>query len=1049
MKLLIVHIGDIHVRTASDPVLAYPEVIAESIKDIDGSIDAVFVCVTGDLTWEGLEDQYYHSWSFLSALQDSLGKSISFSPSFGSPVHLVVVPGNHDCDFQQNSPARDVLLDYLQREKPSVLDDSVAEVLLRPQSAFFDFRDSFTPDNLVSSSQGSSLSRLFWQHRFVFGEEAIRFCCINSAFCSSIHERQGSLLFPVSLLPSANGLDFDESMVVTMQHHSLIRFEADNSRELKNAITGFSDVSLVGHEHASSYSRTEDRFGGRQIFVDGAALQSSVRGTSFKSSFNLLLLDTSEHREKFAQLTFSEGRYMVENAGIYRGEDGLGLRWRPYSFSRRNSKYYRLSESMMTFLDDPGLDLKKANARRLSLSEVYVYPSLLEHHYDNTTIRNTIGANQLIDSWGSSTTKVIVTGDSVSGKTALAKMLFKAAHRKGYLPVFLSGSERMPSDDRIIGYLEKKYLEQYLDIAPGDCRKTEKSKRFVILDDCDRLCLSEPKHKRIIQRLEEYSQNVLLVAGTLSMEFDDLVNPRGGKLSTRYQHFNIQVFNLVLRNRLIEKWLQMDSAQYDAQKLATELRSINRIIDVLFGKNFVPAYPFYLLSLLQAREDGGAIDTRASTNGYYYELFIKSALAVGRKKAEYDIMVTYLAEMAYFMYGRKQRSIGKREYEVFHEEYIEKTDLRISKEKYLEILMDKNILKVEEGEYRFKYEYQYYYFVARKLADDIRSEETRRIVHQLASAIYVEENSDILLFLAHLSNEEFIVDEMLSAGNGCFRENREATLEDDVAFLNQIDPRIAEYALEEMDAKEAREEHLATKDAEKERREQKDDIVSALVEKGDRNNPLVLLAEGMRTLQLIGQIMKNFPGKLSAERKLQVGRTAYNLGLRILGYLIELFERNKKELLTESMDMIINAHPRTQKDRLKRQAVEWYVGMARLVCYSMIKNTANAVGLSELEITYRKLLEQAPNVSVELINQAIEIDHITGLKTARIVELAEKYTDNPTALSVLQGMVLNYVILMPGDYRNKMQICDKLGIKYSRMRLREVSTKKLVEKIEE
>jgi len=401
------------------------------------------------------------------------------------------------------------------------------------------------------------------------------------------------------------------------------------------------------------------------------------------------------------------------------------------------------------------------------------------------------------------------------------------------------------------------------------------------------------------------------------------------------------------------------------------------------------------------------------------------------------------------MYGRKQRSIGKREYEVFHEEYIEKTDLRISKEKYLEILMDKNILKVEEGEYRFKYEYQYYYFVARKLADDIRSEETRRIVHQLASAIYVEENSDILLFLAHLSNEEFIVDEMLSAGNGCFRENREATLEDDVAFLNQIDPRIAEYALEEMDAKEAREEHLATKDAEKERREQKDDIVSALVEKGDRNNPLVLLAEGMRTLQLIGQIMKNFPGKLSAERKLQVGRTAYNLGLRILGYLIELFERNKKELLTESMDMIINAHPRTQKDRLKRQAVEWYVGMARLVCYSMIKNTANAVGLSELEITYRKLLEQAPNVSVELINQAIEIDHITGLKTARIVELAEKYTDNPTALSVLQGMVLNYVILMPGDYRNKMQICDKLGIKYSRMRLREVSTKKLVEKIEE
>ena len=54
----------------------------------------VFVIVSGDIAYSGKADQYSLATTFLSAISDCIKKQVDI------PLSFIVVPGNHDCDFE-------------------------------------------------------------------------------------------------------------------------------------------------------------------------------------------------------------------------------------------------------------------------------------------------------------------------------------------------------------------------------------------------------------------------------------------------------------------------------------------------------------------------------------------------------------------------------------------------------------------------------------------------------------------------------------------------------------------------------------------------------------------------------------------------------------------------------------------------------------------------------------------------------------------------------------------------------------------------------------
>ena len=73
-----------------------------------------------------------------------------------------------------------------------------------------------------------------------------------------------------------------------------------------------------------------------------------------------------------------------------------------------------------------------------------------------------------------------------------------------------------------------------------------------------------------------------------------------------------------------------------------QLHSTTDTLDTLIGKNYVPSYPVYVLAVLQALDTATPIDIAASTHGYFYELFIRTTLARGRDRKDFDIIASYL-----------------------------------------------------------------------------------------------------------------------------------------------------------------------------------------------------------------------------------------------------------------------------------------------------------------------------------------------------------------------------------------------------------------------
>ena len=64
------------------------------------------------------------------------------------------------------------------------------------------------------------------------------------------------------------------------------------------------------------------------------------------------------------------------------------------------------------------------------------------------------------------------------------------------------------------------------------------------------------------------------------------------------------------------------------------------------------------------------------------------------------------------------------------------------------------------------------------------------------------------------------------------------------------------------------------------------------------------LVIGVRYLTLMGQILRNFPGSLKADTKLELAFESYSLGRRILSPVFSLAERDSDSLIKEESEVL-------------------------------------------------------------------------------------------------------------------------------------------------
>jgi len=331
----------------------------------------------------------------------------------------------------------------------------------------------------------------------------------------------------------------------------------------------------------------------------------------------------------------------------------------------------KITEEFGNFLRNAEmLTMAHPRKERVFLEDIFVYPQLDKYDYlrePEEKVNTEELLRNILDY-----PKIVIAGESQSGKTTLCKMIFKELRRRNFIPVYISDGKnryRGNIENKIIDSLRKQYNMKNIDL-----NEIEKERIIPILDDFH-LAKNKEKH---INDLSRYPRCVLIV--------DDIfcLNVKDEKLIGDFIYFRIRELKPSLRYELVKKWVSLkDMGIIDYYKeIDKKTELINSILGKIIGKGIMPAYPFFILSAVVTYETPAIpLDQEITSQGYCYQAFIYFYLRKqGVRNDEIDIYVNFLTELAFYIYKQRKYDLSPEDFNSFMKTYKEKYTLPINQE---------------------------------------------------------------------------------------------------------------------------------------------------------------------------------------------------------------------------------------------------------------------------------------------------------------------------------------------------------------------------------
>ena len=119
MKISILHLSDIHLKKETNSIFNKKEQLFNAIKNTIYDSTHLFIAITGDIAFSGLSEEYEIASELLLFLKSSLTK---YQPE--CPIDFIIIPGNHDCDFSNESTVRDIVISEIIKD-PNKINEEI------------------------------------------------------------------------------------------------------------------------------------------------------------------------------------------------------------------------------------------------------------------------------------------------------------------------------------------------------------------------------------------------------------------------------------------------------------------------------------------------------------------------------------------------------------------------------------------------------------------------------------------------------------------------------------------------------------------------------------------------------------------------------------------------------------------------------------------------------------------------------------------------------------------------------------------------------------
>lgn len=1001
-KLAILHLSDLHINKDNIQwLLKRTEQIVNAVRTDFIECNKIVIVVTGDIADAGSEEQYGYAKTFFRTLLRAFVEKGLRNTILENKI--ICVPGNHDCNFEKENVARTMLFSGMRNNVEGV-EKTVYDAISSVQGEF----RSFACEIMIDKNFTLPLN---YNIPIAVGDKTVLFRLYNTAWMSVKKEQLNSILMPMQMIPEEH---IDANMVISMFHHhyAWITTACDNNKNrFRKYIMSTSNIVLCGHEHTPRSPKIKDNFERETISeFEGGALCNDRQGSQRTSAFNTFLHDLNTFECKVCSYVYSKGLYNPIKADI------INLN------RERKTDEFRHDSDYLKSLKKMSIPIHNSENVKMTLDEFFVYPDL-----ERMNTRQIKVDEDFIDSSSLLNDRqyrfVMLEGDDQSGKTSLLNMYYLRFVDLYKYPVLVKGKHII--NDNIDKVIASAFAEQYKDENGEKYRQYDKEHKIILVDNFDECQLNDTNKKRVINLLlERFSKVVITTKENENVSSSYFLMEKKDTLLAR-----IKPLGHVKRNELIKRFYltyNTNAFTLQQQALLEQVKAGFDLVQNFLGKEYIPSYPIYILSILLSNSKIQGCSLEQTSYGYCYEALITCALMTCvDDKTKIDRYYNVLMNLAYHIYRKNGKSVAEDEFQSFYEKYQKNFFAQGYKETKSNLLKCNLLRCTDDYYYKFTYNYIYYFLVAKYMADNIYCKEGQSDIMELCENIHDEQKANILIFIAHhIKTPQFIEAAQLALMTALANQ-KPVTLErtdDYYKLVNELCESLKKEIValdEKIDPEKEREQMLRERD-EREKR-----LPREKIDPNDLPAEVMNMNKSLRSIEVVGQIVKNRQGSLPKTNIRQMVKDLYETAFRTIGYFGSFIESERSQLVE---DVINNKKEGDTNDDVKKKIDSFFELTSLNFCLFVFSKVIRAVGNKELRSTFTQIADEIGTPAAKLVSFSIITCYSSKIAIPDLEKLVDDLRDNPVAMSIIRARMRSFLYHNHVEYNDRQRIINTVNL---------------------
>ncbi|MGP6428403.1 STAND family AAA ATPase [Pseudomonas paraglycinae] len=1015
MKLGVLHVSDIHIKSSADKVLEVGLSIAKACYTTAHQSDAFAIIITGDIAFSCKREEYDLAEVFFDGIKKDIESEI------GRGVDFFLAPGNHDCVLKPENEGRTIIIEQIVKDPARANSKGLVNDCTSVQSEFFKFQDRVTTSTPVYSDS------LWKEYELNIKGAVVRVSSLNAAWMSRLPEPQGQLVFPIENYYDL--LEAPSNLRLSLIHHPLNWYCQASYHPLKKALRTHSNAILSGHEHSSASEEVVDGSIGNVLIFEGAALQP--HGNEFDPKFSCLLFDLDE--KVVFEKRFKAGKTLP--VGLEELQHALKVSG---GCARQINK---ISVGFIDFLSDAGGNFTHESKQKIVAEDVFLYPELEDTNAEQD--KKYIFADKVISSW-QELGRTLILGDDESGKSFLLKRAFFDIHSQGGLPVYIKAAELSSVGtrelDRKISQLAEMQYEKNEDFVYA-----ERINKVALVDDLDRLSGGSKNQAKLIEYLSE-SFGAVIVTASSRYQLNEYIDSSAAEALSDFETLKIRPFGHLMRHNLIKKWCMLGGLNTKSE-LDRKVHDVERILGVILGKNLVPSKPIYLLILLQSCAQDQQTELQNSSFSQYYEFLIVKSL----KEADFRLdhlneMFNYLSHLAWFFKSRDVTELGLENLREFNRNFCDEY-ATVDFDTRLSLLKKAKILKQDGDLFSFSYSYVYFLFVGKYLAANLHKDSIKELVRGYCKELYRKENANCVMFLTHHGNNPWVIEQVSDVLNGCFSDQAPIEFNGDIASISALVNTTAQIVIDEINDQDVEKNQLESRRAAdlSDTRDIPEPPKTNSLSPGDADSILSFSSNinlMIKTSEIMGHITKNYYGSLERSRKASYLEQIFNGSLRSLKAIFEEIFDQPDAFVAELERMLNDRKPDLTANEAKETAKRLAFQVLGMICTGFIARVGQVVSSEKIREDINSLVANKQNNAYRLIGIASCLVHPGHIPFEAIEKLAKDTISNNFAFTILQSLVFYHLHMFHTTDKDKQRLAASVNIGMSQSRAIDVATNK-------